>query len=153
MNKDFNEFLKLLNYHKVKYVIVGAHAVGVHSRPRATGDLDILVRVTMTNAKKIMRVLDDFGFGSAGLTSDDFLKKDEIIQLGYEPVRIDILTSISGVSWSEVWKNKVKGIFGSANIPVYFIGKIQLIKNKKKTGRLQDLADVKQLERDISRKK
>ena len=109
MHKDFNEFLKLLNYHKVKYVIVGAHAVGVHSRPRATGDLDILVRVTITNAKKIMKVLNDFGFGSAGLTSDDFLKKDEIIQLGYEPVRIDILTSISGVNWNEVWKNKVKG--------------------------------------------
>ena len=152
MNKDFNEFLELLNYHKVKYVIVGAHAVGIYSRPRSTGDLDILIEITPGNVEKIVKVLHAFGFGGLGLTVDNFLKKDMVIQLGYEPVRIDILTSVSGVSWNEVWKNRVKGIFGSSNIPVCFIGKTQLIKNKKKTGRLQDLADVRQLEKDKRQK-
>lgn len=146
MNKDFNEFLKLLNYHKIKYVIVGAHAVGIYSKPRATGDLDILIETTKENAEKVIKALEDFGFGLLGLKVDDFFESGWVIQLGHEPVRIDILTSITGVNWKEIWENKVKGIFGSSNIPVYFIGKSQLVKNKKMTGRLQDLADVKRLE-------
>lgn len=152
MNKDFNEFLRLLNYHKVKYVVVGAHAVGIYSKPRATGDLDVLIETTKKNARKVIKVLEDFGFGALGLTSDDFFKTGWIVQLGREPVRIDILTSITGVDWKDIWKNKVRGIFGSSNVPVHFIGKDQLIKNKKLTGRLQDLADVKTLQ-DMGKKK
>ena len=89
--------------------------------------------------------LKEFGFGSLGLKIDDFCKPGFVIQLGREPNRIDILTSITGVSWEDVWKNKTKGIFGNSNIPVYFIGKEQLIKNKLAAGRNQDLTDVQRL--------
>ena len=145
MSSDYREFLKLLNCHRVKYVIVGAHAVVAHSRPRATGDLDVLIDTSKKNAGKIVAVLQEFGFGSVGLKIDDFCKLGFVIQLGYEPNRIDILTSITGVNWAEIWKNKTRGIFGSSNIPVYFIGKKQLIKNKIATGRDRDLIDVKRL--------
>ena len=147
MSSDYREFLKLLNCHRVKYVIVGAHAVVAHSRPRATGDLDVLIDTSKKNAGKIVAVLQEFGFGSVGLKIDDFCKLGFVIQLGYEPNRIDILTSITGVKWAEIWKNKTKGIFGSSNIPVYFIGKKQLIKNKTAIGRDQDLIDVKRLKK------
>lgn len=145
MSNDYREFLKLLSCHKVKYVIVGAHAVVAHSRPRATGDLDVFVEISKENAEKIVTVLKEFGFGSSDLKVDDFCKPGFVIQLGYEPNRIDILTSITGVTWAESWNNKTRGIFGSSNIPVYFIGKKQLIKNKMATGRDQDLVDVKRL--------
>ncbi|OHB73072.1 MAG: hypothetical protein A2W17_05020 [Planctomycetes bacterium RBG_16_41_13] len=145
MSNDYREFLKLLSCHKVKYVIVGAHAVVAYSRPRATGDLDVLIEISKENAGKIVTVLKEFGFGSLDLKTDDFCKPGFVIQLGYEPNRIDILTSITGVKWAEIWKNKTRGIFGSSNIPVYFIGEKQLIKNKIATGRDQDLIDVKRL--------
>ncbi|BBO17464.1 conserved hypothetical protein [Candidatus Brocadia pituitae] len=152
MSSDYREFLTLLSCHKVKYVIVGAHAVAAHSRPRATGDLDVLVEISKDNAEKIIAVLKEFGFGSFDLSVDDFCKPGFVIQLGYEPNRIDILTSITGVSWAEIWENKTRGIFGSANIPVYFIGKKQLIKNKMATGRDQDLIDVRRL-KGVKKKK
>lgn len=145
MSNDYKKFLKLLNCHKVKYVIVGAHAVTAHSRPRATGDMDVLIETAKENAEKIVVALKEFGFGSLGLKIDDFCKPGFVIQLGREPNRIDILTSITGVSWEDVWKNKTKGIFGNSNIPVYFIGKEQLIKNKLAAGRNQDLTDVQRL--------
>ncbi len=148
MSSDYREFLKLLSCHKVKYVIVGAHAVAAHSRPRATGDLDVLIEISKENAEKIVNTLKAFGFGSLDFKVDDFCKPGFVIQLGYEPNRIDILTSITGVNWAEIWKNKTRGIFGSSNIPVYFIGKKQLIKNKIATGRDQDLIDVKRLKRN-----
>lgn len=145
MSNDYKEFLELLNCHKVDYVIVGAHAVTAHSRPRSTGDLDILIEATEGNAKKLITVLEKFGFGSMGLKVTDFCMPETVIQLGYEPNRIDILTSITGVDWKEVWENKIENIFGSANIPVYFIGKKQLIKNKMALGRDVDIKDVERL--------
>ncbi len=145
MSSDYREFLRLLSCHKVKYVVVGAHAVAAHSRPRATGDLDVLIDISKENAGKIVTVLKEFGFGALDLKVDDFCTPGLVIQLGYEPNRIDILTSITGVDWEEIWKNKTSGIFGSSLIPVYFIGKKQLIKNKIATGRDQDLIDVKRL--------
>jgi hypothetical protein len=154
MSNDYKEFLKLLNYHKVKYVVVGAHAVTAHSRPRATGDMDILIETTEENAEKVIDVLKEFGFGSSGLKTSDFCKPGFVIQLGYEPNRIDILTSITGADWEDVWKNKTRGIFGNSNIPVYFIGKKELIKNKLATGRYQDLQDIKSLKKlKIKRRK
>lgn len=147
MSKDFREFLRLLNYHKVNYVIVGAHAVAIHSRPRGTGDLDILIETTTKNVEKVISALDEFGFGSLGLKADDLYKEGWVFQLGYEPNRIDILTSVTGVTWKEIWENKVAGVFGSSDIPVYFIGKEQLIKNKTAAGREQDLLDVKRLKK------
>ncbi len=138
--KDYEDLLRLLNYHKVKYCIVGAYAVAFHKRPRYTKDIDILVEPSVENAKKIIQVLIDFGFESLKLTEDDFSKNGNIIQLGYEPVRVDFLTSITGVSFRDVWKNKLRGTYGKED--VFFIGKKELIKNKQQTGRKQDLIDL-----------
>jgi len=145
MNKDFKEFLELLNYHKVKYVIVGAHAVTAHSRPRSTGDLDVLIEASKENAKKIVAALTDFGFDSLKLKVEDFCKTGFVIQLGYEPNRIDILTSVTGVEWKEIWENKINDVLGSSEIPVFFIGKEQLIKNKMAAGRELDIKDAERL--------
>ena len=106
MHKDFNEFLKLLNCHKVRYVIVGGYALGAYLIPRTTKDLDILIEATERNAIKLIHALKDFGFGSLGLKITDFTEPAFTIQLGYEPVRIDISTSITGVEWNEIWANK-----------------------------------------------
>lgn len=147
MHKDFDEFLKLLNYHKVKYVIVGGYALSIYAIPRATKDLDILIEASENNALKIVEALKIFGFKSPNLQAEDLVGPETIIQLGRAPVRIDIITSITGVRWNEIWKNKTKGSFGSSGIPVYFIGKKQLIKNKLATGRDQDLLDAKKLKK------
>lgn len=151
MSKDFNEFLKLLNSLKIKYVIVGGYALSIYTVPRTTKDLDILIEASGNNASKMIKALDAFGFKLSNLQAEDFLNPETIFQLGRAPVRIDIITSITGVKWDEIWKNKTKGTFGNSNIPVYFIGKAQLIKNKSATGRDQDLLDVKKLK--ISKKK
>lgn len=140
IEKDYEDLLRLLNYHKVKYCIVGAYAVAFHKRPKYTKDIDILVEPSILNAKKIIQVLIDFGFESLKLTEEDFTKHGNIIQLGYEPIRVDFLTSITGVSFLDVWKNKSTGKYGKEN--VFFIGKKELIKNKQQTGRKQDLIDL-----------
>ena len=98
---DFKELLTLLNRHKVEYMIVGAYALAFHGVPRNTGDIDIYVRPVASNAKKVMETLKDFGFGSLNLSDEDFLKPGQVVQLGHPPVRVDILTSISGVSWEQ----------------------------------------------------
>ncbi len=147
MHKDFNEFLKLLNYHKVRYVIVGGYALGAHLIPRTTKDLDILVETTEKNIIKLLKALEDFGFGSLGLKIADFIEPNIAIQLGYEPVRIDVSTSLTGVEWNEIWANRTKGHFGKSRVPVFYIGIQQLIKNKKEVGRPMDLIDVKKLEK------
>lgn len=146
MDKNFKEFLELLNRHKVKYVIVGAYALGCYTEPRYTNDLDIFVEATRGNANKIASVLSDFGFDASIISWNNFFAGSEMIRLGYAPIRIDILASISGVSWNEVWKGKTKGFVDESRIPVYFIGKKQLIKNKKAARRPKDLNDIKQLE-------
>jgi len=141
--KDFKELLALFNAHNVNYLVVGAYALAFHGAPRNTGDIDILVEPSPANAQKIVAALNDFGFGSLGLTHEDFEKPDQIIQLGVPPVRIDIITSISGVSWGEAFEGRVADFYG--DVPVHYIGKLQYIKNKKASGRLKDLADVESL--------
>jgi len=143
---DFRDLLELFNSHKVKYIIVGGYALAFHGAPRYTGDIDIFVASNAKNAERIFSALEDFGFGSVGLTSADFNKPGQIIQLGVPPVRIDIVTSISGVSWEEAESNQVKGIYG--DIRVQYIGREQLIVNKKSVGRKKDLADLEALGED-----
>ena len=143
MNKDYKGFLKLLKYHKVKYVIIGNYAYSCYVEPRSTIDLDILVESTRENAEKMVKVLENFDFKPENLKWRYFAEKGNKIQLGHEPLIIDILTSIPGVTWNEVWKNRVRGVFGNANILVNFIGEKQLIKCKKTSSRLQDLVDYK----------
>lgn len=138
--KDFKELLRLLNKHNVKYCIVGAYAVAFYAVPRYTKDMDILVEPSKKNALKVLNALKDFGFADIGLTADDFNKEGRIIQLGYEPVRIDLVTSIDGCSFNKVWENKVKGKYGDED--VYFISLEELIKNKSTTKRKQDEIDL-----------
>ena len=141
--QDFKELLELLNGRGAEYVIVGAHALAFHGVPRYTGDMDLYVRPTATNATRVMGALADFGFGSLGLSEKDFSSADRVIQLGYPPVRIDLVTSLSGVSWEEVSANVVDGEYG--DVPVKYIGRAEFVKNKRAIGRKKDLADLEAL--------
>jgi hypothetical protein len=144
LSKDWREFLELLNSHAVDYVIVGAHSLAFHRRPRHTGDLDILVRPTQDNARLLLALLNQFGFEESGFKETDFLQPEQIIQLGRAPNRIDLLTSISGVSTNEAFASKVSATLDG--IPVFILGKAALIRNKRAVGRPQDLADLAALE-------
>jgi hypothetical protein len=143
VQQDFRELLRLFNAHDVAYVIVGGYALAFHGAPRYTGDLDILVRPDEDNARRIMKALDVFGFGSIGLQHADFMYQDKVVQLGVPPVRIDIITSISGVSWEKAIAGSVKGHYGE--IPVSYLGRDEFIENKRAIGRLQDRADLEAL--------
>ena len=143
LDKDFNEFVELFLEHNVRFLIVGGYALAAHGLPRATGDLDAWVWVNPENAQNIMRALNAFGFQNLSLTESDFSKEDSIIQLGYPPFRIDILTSIDGVAFDQAWEKKVVIELNGMNVP--FIGRDDLITNKKAAGRPQDIADVSRL--------
>ncbi|MEO8887406.1 MAG: nucleotidyltransferase [Mucilaginibacter sp.] len=137
---DFVDFIELLNKHSVDYLIIGAHALAFHGRPRHTGDLDIWIKPSKENAKKMVIVLNEFGFGALGLTEPDFLKEDYVTQLGYPPLRIDILNNISGVEFDDAYPNKINGEVDGLN--VNFINISDFIKNKETTGRQKDLGDI-----------
>ena len=140
LSADLKEFIELLNSRGVEYVIVGAHSLAFHGRPRYTGDLDILVRPSPENAEKIAAVLTEFGFAKSGFKSSDFIEPDQMIQLGRVPNRIDLLTGISGVATSEAFAQKISAeLFG---LPVFVLSKDLLIQNKRAVGRPQDLADL-----------
>jgi hypothetical protein len=142
---DFIDFIELLNLHHVDYMIVGAHALAYHGRPRHTGDLDIWIKPSTENASRMIAVLDDFGFSSLGLTEEDFLKDNYVTQLGYPPLRIDILNSISGVEFDEAYSNKVEAEID--DLQVNFINVAEFIKNKEATGRTKDLGDIASLKK------
>ena len=141
--KDYEEFLESLNKHDVGYCIIGAFALAFHARPRYTKDLDILVKPTTENAKKLLTALDEFGFGSLNLAVEDFATPGNIIQLGYEPVRIDIITSIKGLEFDGIWESRVQGSYGKQT--VNFIDRQNLIRSKKLSNRAQDKADLELL--------
>jgi hypothetical protein len=140
---DFRELLALFNAHHVEYLIVGGYALAFHGAPRFTGDLDIFVKPDMANAQRILTALAAFGFASVGLTPSDFERPDQVVQLGVPPVRIDLLTSITDVSWDEAWAGRIAGSYG--DMPVYYLGREQFIANKRATGRTKDLADLEML--------
>jgi hypothetical protein len=144
LSKDWREFLELLNSRGVDYVIVGAQSLAFHGRPRHTGDLDILVRPTPANARLLLALLNQFGFKESNFKETDFLEPEQIIQLGRAPSRIDLLTSISGVSTNEAFAGKISAMLDG--IPVFILGKNALIRNKRAVGRPQDLADLAVLE-------
>ena len=143
--KDFEELLRFFDSRGAKAVIVGAHAVAYHAKPRYTKDLDVLVEPTPENARRVLDALEDFGFGDLELDIEDFKEPGRIIQLGFPPNRIDLMTSIDGVEFSEVWAGRVEGTYGGTK--VFFIGRRELIRNKKASGRPQDLADLSWLEK------
>jgi hypothetical protein len=141
--KDFRDLFELLNAHKVEYMIVGAYALAFHGAPRYTGDMDIYVKPNSTNAQRIMAALNDFGFGSVELSVTDFELEDKVVQLGFPPVRVDIVTSITGVSWEEAASGRIEGRYG--DVLVYYIGREEFISNKRRLGRKKDLADLEAL--------
>ncbi len=143
LSSDLREFLGLLNSARVEYVIVGAHSLAFHGRPRYTGDLDILVVRSETNAQKLLEVLNAFGFAGQ-FQPADFTTPEQVIQLGRAPHRIDLLTSISGVSTEEASRSKVAAEIDG--VPVFLLSKEALIRNKRAAGRPQDLADIAMLE-------
>jgi hypothetical protein len=140
---DFKELLALLNAHAVDYVIVGGYALAYHGAPRYTADLDILVKSDAENSGRLIQALEEFGFEAAGLTSDDFQQPERVVQLGVPPIRVDILTSLTGVSWDDVSSGRVEAAYGG--VPVPFIGRDHLIANKRALGRKRDLADLEAL--------
>lgn len=144
LDQDFNEFVQLLLANDVRFLIVGGYALAAHGAPRYTGDLDTWLWVNDHNADRMLVVLDSFGFGSLNITREDLLNPDTVIQLGYPPHRIDLLTGIDGVSFDEAWNRRMEVEVGGRQIP--FIGREDLITNKKAVARPQDLADVAKLE-------
>jgi len=142
--QDFKELLQLLNSKQIEYLVIGGYAVAFHGHPRATGDIDIWIAMSKDNARKTVEALKEFGFDTPNLEDKLFLEKDKNIRMGNPPLRIEILTSIDGVEFGECYKNKKTLTID--NIKVNFISLSDLKKNKKASGRLQDLADIENLE-------
>jgi hypothetical protein len=146
INSDFADLLQAFNDACVEYVVVGAYAVALHSRPRATGDLDVFVRPSRANAERVYRALASFGAPLERLSVEELMSDDLIFQIGVAPVRIDVITSISGVSFDEAFSGRVSGRL--AGIDVSVIGRDELIANKRAAGRPKDLADLEVLLED-----
>jgi hypothetical protein len=144
LSKDFKEFIELLNGYSVRYLVVGGYAVAFHGYPRYTKDLDIWIELSPENADNVLKALDDFGFGSLGLKPEDFLESDQIIQLGYPPNRIDLLTTLKDITFEDCYKARV--VVNIQGLKINFIDLENLKKNKRATGRPQDLADAENLE-------
>lgn len=143
LSPDFKEFIQLLNDNHVHYLVVGGYAVALHGYPRYTKDLDIWVELSPANAASLVEVLSQFGFGSLGLETGDFLEPDIIIQLGYPPNRIDLLTGLSGINFEQCYTHRVDVTIDE--IKISFIDLENLRKNKLSAGRAQDLADLENL--------
>ena len=143
MYPDFKELLSVLNAHRVKYLVVGAYAVSIHAQPRATKDLDILVKADTDNAKALFAALAQFGAPLLGLTSGDFAEPGPFFRMGREPVGVDILTTIPGVGFDAAWQRRVEDVVDPASgLKASFISREDLIAAKLASGRPQDLADV-----------
>jgi predicted nucleotidyltransferase len=143
LEKDLREFVELLNALEVRYVVVGAFAVAYHGQPRYTGDIDLFIERSSDNAQKILDAIEQFGFGKAGLSINDFLQPDHVIQLGVAPNRIDLLTFLSGVDFAEVWATREPAEIDGLSVAM--ISKELLKRNKAASGRPQDLADLEKL--------
>jgi predicted nucleotidyltransferase len=143
LDQDFEDFVFLLNEHEVDYMIVGGYALAFHGKPRHTGDLDIWIDISENNAQKMFDVINEFGLSSLGLQKADFLQKGIITQIGYPPLRIDILNEIDGVTFKDAYLNKL--IIDVDGLPVNYIGLDDLIKNKQVSGRQRDISDISEL--------
>jgi len=144
INKDFKEFIELLNKNNVKYLVVGGYALAFHGYPRYTKDIDFWVWVDEINAENILKTLKDFGFSSLELKQEDFLKVGYVVQLGLPPARIDLLTSITGLDFEESYRSKLQ--IAIQDVVIDYLDLESFKKNKKAVGRFQDLADLENLE-------
>jgi len=138
--QDWREFLSLLISHRVKFVVVGGHAVAVHGSPRVTEDLDVFVDTADVNASRLRQVLVDFGFGDAAPDTELLATQGKVFMIGAPPFRIDVLTRISGVSFANAWRNRKRIKLDVGTVP--FISRELLIRNKRASGRPKDLADL-----------
>ncbi len=143
ISQDFKEFLQSLNENEVKYLVIGGYAVAFHGYPRYTKDIDIWICPDQENIAHLLQAMQDFGFASLELKAEDFSDPDQIIQLGYAPNRIDLLTHLEGVDFATCYKAKIKVDIAGVKIDVIDLENLK--KNKKATGRLQDLADLENL--------
>jgi hypothetical protein len=140
MNQDFVDLLRAFVDADVRFLIVGAYALALHGRPRGTGDLDVWVEATPENAARVMRALATFGAPLAGISEKDFSQPGVTYQMGVDPGRIDILTDLTGVTFTEAWPDRMRNQFG--DVDVDYIGRASFIRNKRATGRPKDLVDV-----------
>ena len=148
MLSDYRELLSILNAHRVKYLVVGAYAVAIHAQPRATKDLDILVKADPENAKAVLAALADFGAPLQGMTSADFEEPGPFFRMGREPVGVDILTAIPGVEFDAAWVRRVEAVFDEeTDLLATCISREDLLTAKRAAGRRQDLADIEAIEK------
>jgi len=143
LHPDFKDFLRLLNSHKIEYILVGGYAVGYHGYPRATGDMDVWVAVSDANAVKIAAAIREFGMPDDKVAKELFLDSDKIIRMGVPPVRIEVITGASGVDFAECYSRRE--VFKIDGIPVNFLSLDDLKKNKRASGRHKDLEDLEHL--------
>lgn len=140
LTQDWREFLSLLISHRVRFVVVGGHAIAIHGRPRMTEDLDVFVEASPTNARRLRRTLVEFGFGEAAPDEELLATPDKVFMIGVNPYRIDILTRISGVEFQDAWRTRVRVATEAGRVP--FLSRDLLIRNKAASGRPKDLADL-----------
>ena len=143
MHQDFLDLLRAFAEHDVRFMVVGAYALGVHGRPRATGDLDVWVDPTPDNASRVMSALAHFGAPLQQVSLGDFSRPGIVFQMGLPPLRIDVLTTLSGIAFAEAWPSRVQAPFGPLTVDV--IGREAFIKNKRAAGRAKDLGDIEGL--------
>jgi len=145
LNPDFSDLLSALHAANARYLLIGGYAFSFHAEPRATKDFDVWVEPTEPNARAVWQALATFGAPMAELSIDDFARPGMVVQIGIAPNRIDLVTSIDGVTFDEAWRGRVVTSYG--NVPITIIGLSELIKNKRSVGRPQDLADIHRLTR------
>lgn len=145
MNEDFTDLLAALLAAQARFLVVGAHAMAVHGVPRATGDLDVWIEADEGNGGRVWNALGRFGapLSALGFSREDLARPEQVIQIGLPPRRIDVLTSISGVEFSQAWPNRVLHRIGALDVP--FLGRDDLVRNKRATARPKDLADLEAL--------
>ena len=143
LSRDFKEFVESLNANGVEYLVVGGYAMAMHGRPRHTGDLDVWIDRRTDNADRLIRALRQFGFDDVGLSVDDFTTPNQVVQLGYPPFRIDLLTSIDGVDFQQAWTRREQLLHDG--LPINFIGLDDLKANKRASGRPRDIDDLENL--------
>jgi hypothetical protein len=144
MNQDFVDLLQSFVAHDVRFMVVGAYALALHGRPRATGDIDVWVDATAENAARIMSALAEFGAPLSEISQADFAVPGVVYQMGVPPGRIDVLTSLTGITFAEAWPDRVHQTLGDFSVPV--IGRESFIRNKRATGRPKDLGDIEDME-------
>ena len=143
LHPDFKDFLRLLNSHNVRYLLVGGYAVGYHGYPRATGDMDIWIEMSESNSKKVASAFRDFGMPDEAISEELFLETNKVIRIGVPPVRLEVITSASGVDFNECYSNRE--VVEIEGIPINLISLQDLKKNKRAAGRHKDLEDMEHL--------